>query len=239
MSHLPPKPEFGYPPRYPPDPRDYARPPAPSAYPPTPDRYATRERHAYPPRSPPRTRAAPPMDSYVPGRPPVDTYRARPPPPPPMDTYVGAFYERREDDRFRERDWDRRDDHRTRPRDEPPRVRERDRRWEEEPRRSYDKERPERTASKERDWSRRRDDERRYEVEPERKWIPRPSKSPPKRVGTCFGPHTHLVADFNSPYQGRRTKLAISGEQGAYAILSETSPTFPDTGSCQWFGISI
>lgn len=159
------------------------------------------------------------MDSYVPARA-VDPYRARPPLPV-VDPY------RRDDDRFREREYDRRsEDYRSaRPREEWPtreRERERERRWEDDTRRGYKGDR--RQTSKEREWARQREEDmemlerswarqreedrerqwarqreedrerwarlreedrrlgrdRPHEIEPERKWIPRASRSPGK-----------------------------------------------------------
>ncbi|KAL7283296.1 hypothetical protein ACG7TL_002725 [Trametes sanguinea] len=150
------------------------------------------------------------MDSYVPGRPPPDTYRARPPPPP-ADTYVAGYYDRRDEERYRERDWERRDDYRARPRDEWPRDRERDRRWEDDPRRGYERERRERTP-----------EDRRYardrpprDIEPERKWVPRPSKSPPKRVAPPVEPEREedrrRYSTRRSPTPDRKRRYSPGG----------------------------
>ncbi|OCH95490.1 hypothetical protein OBBRIDRAFT_534398 [Obba rivulosa] len=208
MAHLPPKPDFEVPPpsRYPPDYRSYARPPPPLS--PPPDR-VYRERSAYPPRSPPRSRVS--GDSYVASRP-VDTHRSSRPS---MDSYV-ASYDRRDDDRYRdapyrereppprEREWERRErdyappEYRHRPR-EPSRervdwAREREadrlRRWEEyerhHDRRTHERRDYNPPRARDADW--RREDDRRYArdrppPEPERMWIPRASKSPPRRMG--------------------------------------------------------
>ncbi|GBE82355.1 hypothetical protein SCP_0407390 [Sparassis crispa] len=194
MSHLPPKPDFDQPPppRYPPDSRHYARPSRMS----TPDRtYPHRTRDSYVPRSP---RSRPTGDTYIAPRP-MDTYRGGSRPPM-VDSYVAAYDHRRDDDRYRDvhrdrgppghRDW--------RERDHPPheykyvrgssrergawnREREHDRwrRWEEPDRRGYDRQR------RERDYSppRRQDIKReRVRDSPERTWISRPSKSPPRRM---------------------------------------------------------
>ena len=223
MSHLPPKPDFKYPVRYPTEPRHLPRPPQPApTYATTSERYP-RERRVYPPsRSPPRSRAAPPVDTYVPARS-VDAYRSTRPPPPPREAYSSSYYSRRDDDRHREREYERRgDDCRLKARDDHPRDRDRDRdrRRDDDTRKGYDGERRVRDTSRDRQWSRQRDEERerrerewarqreedrerqerewarqrdedrRYgrdrtrEVEPERKWVPRMSRSPPRRMGT-------------------------------------------------------
>ncbi|OBZ75725.1 hypothetical protein A0H81_04437 [Grifola frondosa] len=138
------------------------------------------------------------MDSYVPARP-ADVYRG---PRPPRDIYVAPYYDRREDERYRdvyrEREWERRDrahpeDYRHRARDERAEwSREREvRRWEDHPdsRRGYDRDRREHSPSRNHDWPRTSEDDRRNgrervrDNEPERKWISRPSKSPPRRMG--------------------------------------------------------
>ncbi|TBU50645.1 hypothetical protein BD309DRAFT_2868 [Dichomitus squalens] len=217
MSHLPPKPDFNYPARYPAEPRQYPRPPAlPPAYPPTPERYGSRDRHVYPPRSPPRSRVPPPLDTYISPRPVVSYRSIRPPPPPSMDAYPSSYYDRRDESLYRDREYERRgEDNRLRTRDDDSRDRERDRdrKWEDEARRGYDGERRERDASRERRWARQKEEDRErfarrredkerqerewarlqdedrrsgrnrtLEVEPERMWVPRLSRSPPRRM---------------------------------------------------------
>lgn len=185
---LPPKPEFP-PGRYPPDYRAYTRPPPPA------DRYRS-EREVYPPRSPPRSRY--PADPYVPPRP-GDAYRA---PRPSADSYVTA-YERRDDDRVRRDHWDREREWRERgyPPPAEPRyadaereredwdrarrsdVRARERRPE--PRRGYDKEweRRELTPPPRTRRPRPRERSRERGERGDRVWVPRQSKSPPRRIG--------------------------------------------------------
>lgn len=211
MSHLPPKPDFDctQPARFPSDPRQVVRP-APMAHPPE-RSYRDRERAYLPPRTPPRERdvymgSRPrPVDSYrAPAShpPPRDVYI-----PPPYDRRDDDRYR----DTHRDRDYDRKDYphtadyHRYRPRessrerdwardrdrdrDRDTVERERQRRWDEDGRRGYerDRDRRERSPIRERSWSRREDDRwvgrPRTRPEPERTWIPRPSKSPPRQIG--------------------------------------------------------
>ncbi|KAJ3480324.1 hypothetical protein NLI96_g8435 [Meripilus lineatus] len=260
MSHLPPKPDFDYPARYPVDQRQAVRS-GPMALPPPERNYRERdrdrERDVYlppPSRSPPRER-----DVYIASRPrPVDSYVAgstHPPPPPSRDVYIASGYDRRDDDRYadryRDRDYDRRDYpppdyHRYRPREssrerdwardrDRDRERERDRdmmdrerhrRWDEDNRRGYDRDRRERSPfrDRERGWSRRDDDRRpgrdRGRVSPERTWIPRPSKSPPRLVGESEFPlHGNgesetsrclIVGPRQPPTPGPRARTPVS-----------------------------
>ena len=179
---LPPKPEFP-PGRHPPDHRGYGRPPPPA------DRYRS-EREIFPPRSPPRSRY--PIDSYVAPRP-SDAYRAQRPS---TDSYV-ATYDRRDDDRVRREYWDREREWRERgyPPAEPryadagredwERARRgdvRERQRMPEPRRSYDKDWERREPSPPR--SRRPRPRERSRERSDRVWVPRKSKSPPRRIGT-------------------------------------------------------
>lgn len=170
MSHLPPRPEF-----------DYGRP-APKFYgraTPPPEGYAQpRERDAYR-GSPTRSKYPPRADSYIA---PGGSYVPRPSYPPP--------YDRHEDERYRRREWERREpdyappSYRGEPRDW--RDRDRDRRREDERPRGYDRDRRDRSPVRER-WARSREDDRRPARErvrppsPERTWVPRASKSPPRR----------------------------------------------------------
>ncbi|KAH9951301.1 hypothetical protein B0H21DRAFT_275997 [Amylocystis lapponica] len=199
MSHLPPKPDFDThaPLRYPPDPRYYGRPPVPP-----PDR-SYRERGVYPPRSPPRSR--PSADTYIAPRT-IDTYM---PSRPPVDSYLPP-YDVRDDDRYRDvyraREPPREHDWRGyqsqdyyRPKERSPegdrRGWERDdwrpedrRRWQEpDPRRVYTRERRERSPQRYRDTRPREDEwrprnERVLEPRVQRSWESRPSRSPPRRM---------------------------------------------------------
>lgn len=170
MSHLPPKPDFDYPARYPTESRPLPRPPLPppsAAYTAPPERYQPRERdrHVYPsPRSPPRSRAAAPVDTYIPARP-ADHYRSTRPAPPPIDAYSSSYYSRRDDERHRDREYERRvDDFRFKGRGDYVRdkeaARDRERRRDDDMRKGYDGERRDRDVSRERQWSRQRDEDR-------------------------------------------------------------------------------
>lgn len=111
-------------------------------------------------------------------------YDRRDHPPPPEYRYRGR-------ESSRERDWARdRDRDRDRERDRERDImmeRDRHRRWEQDSRRGYDRDRRERSPNRERGWSRREDDRwvgrERTRPEPERTWVPRPSKSPPRQIG--------------------------------------------------------
>ena len=188
MSQLPPRPTFDATknPTYTRgrEQRPFGRgPPPPQA----PFYAQSRDRAAYRGSSP-RHKGPPRGDSYVAS----DSYGSRGPYPPPPERY--------EEDRYRNRgmrDWERRDrDYPPYSRGEPRNWRDRDRRWEDDRSRyEYERDRRDRDRSPAREregttsWARPRDDERgpgrarARPQTPERTWVPRPSKSPPRRMG--------------------------------------------------------
>ncbi|KAI0736946.1 hypothetical protein C8Q72DRAFT_879360 [Fomitopsis betulina] len=219
---LPPKPEFS-PGRYPPDYRGYARPPPPA------DRYRT-EREIYPPRS------RYPADPYVAPRP-GDAYRA---PRPSTDSYV-TTYERRDDNRVRRdhRDHGREWRERGYPPPAEPRYadagREREdwdrarrddvRVWERrpEPRRGYDREseRRELTPPPRSRRPRPRERSRERGERSDRLWVPRQSKSPPRRIGVS------TAVALSRPC---KTTIALTGvDPSIFTVAQSSTPALTHT----------